>query len=181
MVVEVVALRRAPAIFPVGESNEDRLVTACGTKCGCQLVLQLGLDSLAPALDASENSGRPTPRPQPLPRAPALILLPVGRLAFHGFEPLGGCNHCNWKGGGFYESRPVARPLPSLVAWQNITTDQIKGWRVPVPPSEEQNSFAVVVRRHQQLRAVHAEALRQADHLFQTLLNQAFSSGRGSI
>jgi hypothetical protein len=30
MVVEVVALRRAPAIFPVGESNEDRLVTACG-------------------------------------------------------------------------------------------------------------------------------------------------------
>jgi hypothetical protein len=40
MVVEVVALRRAPAIFPVGESNEDRLVTACGTKCGCRLVLQ---------------------------------------------------------------------------------------------------------------------------------------------
>jgi len=58
--------------------------------------------------------------------------------------------------------------------WQNLTTDQIKEWRVPVSPSEEQNSFAVVVRRHQQLRAVHAEALRQAEHLFQTLLNQAF-------
>ena len=26
------------------------------------------------------------------------------------------CNHCNWKGGGFYESRPAARPLPSSVA-----------------------------------------------------------------
>ena len=41
---------------------------------------------------------------------------------------------------------------------------------------ELQQQFSKLVTKHEQLRAMHLEALRQADHLFQTLLNQAFST-----
>jgi type I restriction enzyme, S subunit len=54
----------------------------------------------------------------------------------------------------------------------------IKELALPLPPLRLQQQFAKIVERHQQLRAVHVEALRQADHLFQTLLHQAFSSGQ---
>lgn len=48
---------------------------------------------------------------------------------------------------------------------------------LPVPRVglEEQQQFASLVTRHERLRARHGEALRQADHLFQTLLHRAFA------
>jgi type I restriction enzyme, S subunit len=48
---------------------------------------------------------------------------------------------------------------------------------LPVPKVEfsEQREFAALVARHERLRAVQRESLRQADHLFQTLLHRAFS------
>lgn len=48
---------------------------------------------------------------------------------------------------------------------------------LPVPEVEigPQERFATIVAQHGRLRATHVEALRQADHLFQTLLHQAFS------
>jgi type I restriction enzyme S subunit len=38
-----------------------------------------------------------------------------------------------------------------------------------------QQKFAALVERHERLRATQREALRQAEHLFQTLLHNAFT------
>lgn len=48
---------------------------------------------------------------------------------------------------------------------------------VPVPPLQLQRHFAALAERHERLRATQREALRQAEHLFQTLLHRAFSEG----
>ncbi len=40
-----------------------------------------------------------------------------------------------------------------------------------------QQQFAALVARHERLRAVQREALRQAEHLFQALLHRAFTTG----
>jgi hypothetical protein len=42
---------------------------------------------------------------------------------------------------------------------------------------EEQEEFARLVDRTERVRSIHREALRQAEHLFQTLLHRAFTSG----
>lgn len=50
----------------------------------------------------------------------------------------------------------------------------IKDLVVPLPPLILQQQFAHVVHRFERLRAQQREALRQAEHLFQTLLHRAF-------
>lgn len=49
---------------------------------------------------------------------------------------------------------------------------------VIVPPVPMQQQFAKLVARHEHLRAVQRESLRQAEHLFQTLLHRAFAKPR---
>lgn len=48
---------------------------------------------------------------------------------------------------------------------------------LPVPnvSLKEQRRFADLVQKHERLRAMQREALRQAEHLFQTLLHDAFA------
>jgi type I restriction enzyme, S subunit len=46
---------------------------------------------------------------------------------------------------------------------------------VPVPPLKTQERFTSLVARHERLQARQREALRQADHLFQSLLHRTFS------
>jgi len=57
----------------------------------------------------------------------------------------------------------------------NIT--QIEETPVIEPPLAVQQKFAAIVERHEHLRATQREALRQAEHLFQTLLHRAFNEG----
>lgn len=57
----------------------------------------------------------------------------------------------------------------------SINMTQLRATPVPLPPLAIQRHFAAVVTRHQRLRASQREALRQADHLFQSLLHRAFS------
>jgi type I restriction enzyme, S subunit len=57
-----------------------------------------------------------------------------------------------------------------------ISKEKFMTIRCPVPPASRQNDFAEIALRHERLRTTHVEALRQADHLFQALLHQAFSS-----
>ena len=57
----------------------------------------------------------------------------------------------------------------------SINMTQLKATPVPIFPIQLQAHFASVVAQEIKLRAIHVEALRQADHLFQTLLHQAFS------
>jgi type I restriction enzyme, S subunit len=56
-----------------------------------------------------------------------------------------------------------------------ISKEKFMTVRCPAPPPHLQEKFSDLARRHEQLRAIHVEAIRQAEHLFQTLLHQAFS------
>ena len=50
----------------------------------------------------------------------------------------------------------------------------IEGLRIPIPPLSAQKQFATLTAQYERLRARQREALRQADHLFQSLLDRAF-------
>ena len=57
----------------------------------------------------------------------------------------------------------------------------IKSLPVPLPPRSEQQRFAAVVRHHERLVGQQREALRQADHLFQSLFHRAFTVGLDTL
>jgi len=58
---------------------------------------------------------------------------------------------------------------------EGLNMEIIKGLRIPLPPLPLQQKFAALVKRVERLRAVQREALRQAEHLFASLLHRAFS------
>jgi type I restriction enzyme S subunit len=55
-----------------------------------------------------------------------------------------------------------------------LNMEIIKGLRFQLPPLPRQQNFVDLALHQEQTRATHVEALRQADHLFQTLLHNAF-------
>ena len=59
----------------------------------------------------------------------------------------------------------------------SINMTQLRALPVPCPLFPLQQKFADIVRRFERLRAQQREAERQAEHLFQTLLHRAFTSG----
>jgi len=62
-------------------------------------------------------------------------------------------------------------------AYTFMSTGGLADLVIPVPPKQRQKEFADLVTQHERVRAVHREALRQAEHLFQTLLHRAFTTG----
>jgi type I restriction enzyme S subunit len=54
---------------------------------------------------------------------------------------------------------------------------QLRATPIPVPKLAHQQRFADLVRGHERLRAAQRESLRQAEHLFQSLLQRAFEEG----
>jgi type I restriction enzyme S subunit len=58
---------------------------------------------------------------------------------------------------------------------EGLNMEIIKNLQIPLPPPDLQQKFAAVVARLDRLRAIQREALRQAEHLFATLLQRAFS------
>jgi type I restriction enzyme S subunit len=54
---------------------------------------------------------------------------------------------------------------------------ELKEFLIPIPSLRLQDTFAGLVERVERLGMVHRESLRQAEHLFQTLLHRAFTSG----
>jgi type I restriction enzyme S subunit len=60
---------------------------------------------------------------------------------------------------------------------KNISQEDAAALLLPVPPLPLQQQFAKLVTRHERLRTVQRESLRQAEHLFQSLLHRAFSGG----
>lgn len=58
---------------------------------------------------------------------------------------------------------------------KNISKQDVRELRLPLPPLLLQQKFADVVERVERLRVVQREALRQAEHLFASLLYRAFS------
>jgi type I restriction enzyme S subunit len=65
------------------------------------------------------------------------------------------------------ETRTVSQPTLNIL--------QIEQTPVIMPPLPLQQKFAALVERVERLRAVQREALRQAEHLFASLLHRAFS------
>lgn len=57
---------------------------------------------------------------------------------------------------------------------EGLTLPMLQEIRVPLVSIKEQQHFANVVRRHEHIRAQQREGLRQAEHLFHSLLHQAF-------
>jgi len=57
----------------------------------------------------------------------------------------------------------------------SINMTQLRATPIPLPPLPFQQKFAALVHRVDHLRAVQREALRQAEHLFASLLDRAFS------
>ena len=58
---------------------------------------------------------------------------------------------------------------------QRVPSDFLETFSVPVPPIEIQNRFESIVKNHNRLCAKHRESERQAEHLFQSLLQRAFT------
>jgi restriction endonuclease S subunit len=58
---------------------------------------------------------------------------------------------------------------------EGLTLPMLQELPVPIAPAREQERFAEIVTRHERVHAVQREALRQAEHLFASLLHRAFS------
>lgn len=58
---------------------------------------------------------------------------------------------------------------------EGLNMEIIKSLKIPLPPLAQQLRYASIVSRHERLRNGQKEALRQAEHLFQSLLHQAFT------
>jgi type I restriction enzyme S subunit len=58
---------------------------------------------------------------------------------------------------------------------EGLTLPMLEELPVPNVGFDEQQKFASLVERHERLRAAQREALRQAEHLFQSLLHPAFN------
>ena len=68
--------------------------------------------------------------------------------------------------------------VPGMVHGQTrarVSMGELARLPIPVPPLQLQQEFATLVERVERLRAVQREALRQAEHLFASLLHCAFS------
>lgn len=63
-------------------------------------------------------------------------------------------------------SRGAAQPTVNL--------GDIKEFKVIIPPLPLQEKFAAIVQKSDRIRAQQRESLRQAEHLFQTILHRAF-------
>jgi type I restriction enzyme S subunit len=59
-------------------------------------------------------------------------------------------------------------------AYSFINTNVLQSVKIPLPPLSLQEKFAAIVQKSNRIRAQQREALRQAEHLFQTILHRAF-------
>lgn len=79
--------------------------------------------------------------------------------------------------GLFLASKPYIQRKTTQAMKRMITKGKLEELVLIKPPLALQQKFAALVARHERLRATQREALRQAEHLFQTLLHEAFSEG----
>jgi type I restriction enzyme, S subunit len=75
------------------------------------------------------------------------------------------------------EGEQLLKPIIVEGTRARLGLTPFKELSVPLPPVSMQKRFASIVRSHGGITTIHAEALRQAEHLFQSLLQSAFSTG----
>jgi len=74
-------------------------------------------------------------------------------------------------------AKPLLERSTTSAMQHMITKSRLEEIALIKPPQSLQQRFAALVERHERLRATQREALRQADHLFQSLLQRAFTGG----
>lgn len=77
--------------------------------------------------------------------------------------------------GLFLTIKPLIQRSTTLAMKRMITKSKLAELLLILPPETLQKQFSQLVERHEQVRVVQREALRQAEHLFQTLLHQTFA------
>jgi type I restriction enzyme S subunit len=77
--------------------------------------------------------------------------------------------------GLFRTAKPLIQRSTTLAMKRMITKGKLEQLGLIKPPLDLQQKFATVISRVERLRAVQREAVRQADHLFDSLLHRAFS------
>ena len=73
-----------------------------------------------------------------------------------------------------YAKRYYLRCSKQTTNLATINMTQLRATPVPVPPVELQRRYALVDNQHASMQNIHREALRQAEHLFHSLLNRYF-------
>ena len=68
----------------------------------------------------------------------------------------------------------IIETLSRRAGQPHVNAEQIESMEFPFPPLPLQEQFAGVVARHESLRRRQAESARQAEGLFQSMLNEAF-------
>jgi len=76
-----------------------------------------------------------------------------------------------------FRRRVQALASGSAGSMPGISKNKFKSIYCPAPPLPMQLKFAALVERVERIRAVQSEALRQAEHLFDSLLSGAFGPG----
>ena len=66
-------------------------------------------------------------------------------------------------------------------AYTFMSTGSLGELQIPLPPFPLQQRFAALVEQLERLRSVQREALRQAEHLFASLLHGAFNADRDAL
>ncbi|MDP2196496.1 MAG: hypothetical protein Q8J72_10990, partial [Rhodocyclaceae bacterium] len=102
---------------------------------------------------------------------PALLVQRVARLRGRNGVPNAFLYHLLRHPAFTRHCRPTETTIP------HISPTDIETFSFRVPSPALQQEFAALVERHERLRTTQREALRQAEHLFQTLLHRAFSEG----
>ena len=77
--------------------------------------------------------------------------------------------------GLFLAAKPMIQRNTTLAMKRMITKGKLEELVLIKPPPPLQQKFAALVERVERLRAVQRESLRQAEHLFASLLHRAFS------
>jgi len=77
--------------------------------------------------------------------------------------------------GLFLAAKPMIQRNTTLAMKRMITKGKLEKLLLIKPPLPLQQKFAALVHRAERLRAVQREALRQAQHLFASLLHRAFN------
>ena len=79
---------------------------------------------------------------------------------------------------GYYK-RLFQQRCKKAVGQSNISPTLLREFPVLIPPESVQRRFVRIVHESNRLRTQQLEAERQAEHLFQTLLHQAFRGSCG--
>ncbi|MEY2818711.1 MAG: hypothetical protein RL275_2174, partial [Chloroflexota bacterium] len=72
------------------------------------------------------------------------------------------------------KSQEITRTQTAGAIWQNLTTDQIKEWKLPLPPLTEQKRIASLLARADRLRHLRRTAHELGESLLQSVFLEMF-------